>query len=268
MAQASNNFVINISTPADCTTTGGTDVINANITQTGSSSNNCSNSSSYEAMLRLVLTNSLKAVEALQNPQLSAAGAEGGDGLLGGAAAGTMGDIFTTMFQHNHESTNATNKVIETTDYSSLQECRSHAQNMIQININDCQENRVINTKVQQSATAMLNCVNNSNANVTMATSIANTLTSSQSQTGLWENLVSTIGNVIMLIALIGAVASVLLAFAAALTTKFTTKGVVAADETRAAIAQSQADAAAHGASVDVVRAIGAPSKPKSSSWF
>lgn len=257
MAQASNNLIINIDSPDNCDNQAGDDVINANVVQTGTAADNCSNSSSYEAMLRMVLTNSLKAVDALQNPQLSAAGAEGGDGVLGALGGLTMGSPLSGLMQHNSQSTSATNRVIETTNYSSLQQCRSHAQNLSQIGINDCKTNRILNLNVQQTASAMVSCVNNSNANITMATNIANTLTSSQTQTGMWETMTATIGNIIMLIALIGAIASVLMAFAAALVTKFTVKSQQAYFKTQAEIAQAQAQAAEAGASLDVVRAIG-----------
>lgn len=211
-ASASNSINISITAPPGCPG-GGVDIINPTISQNSDSNiQSCSNTSYYEALLRLAITNDLSASKSDQLTSESLASLN-----LPSAGIGF----------NNTVATNAYNKTVENTNYSSLQQCRGHAQNIIRINITDCAATRDIGgTMAQTSSTELNSCVNNSSAVTNFALSYVNDLKASSAVTNAnpINALLKSIGNIIMVVAIALAAVGVILSISSAVKTVITTK--------------------------------------------
>lgn len=210
-ATASNTVDIVIKTPPDCQgpNDAGTDMISVDITQDATATQTCSNQSTFSALMNATIKNDLSAAMAQSMAGVTWLGAS----------------LPSSIYETSNVTTNALNTVIQTTDYSDLQQCRSKASNIISVYINDCKLNRDIGdgkTSYIQKATADLTaCVQNSNAMSSLAANIQNTETSSDTTTDPWVQMVATLGNVIMTAAIATALTAILIALISAFVAMF-----------------------------------------------
>jgi hypothetical protein len=216
---ASNNMQIEITAPPDCdgkSGQGGWDIIDPNIVQNAEGDALCSNQSSFSALLSATISNNLTASQMNEMAGVTWLGAT----------------LPSSIYQSDDNTTNARNTVIETTDYTSLQQCRVHAQNKLSIEIHDCNTNRVIGngkTFEQDAVAKLTNCVNNSNAMTNLQANVQNTLTSKDSTTDPFTQMIATIGNIIMTCAIAAVIGGVLVAM-------ISTVGLIAVAKSRAKI--------------------------------
>jgi hypothetical protein len=234
-ATASNTVHITLKTPKECQGPNetGTDIIAVDITQEAAAAQTCSNQSSFSALLNATIKNNLTASMAQSMAGVSLVGAS----------------LPSAVWEQDNVSTKAINSIIQTTDYSDLQRCRSTATNLISVYINDCKLNRDIgvpgqHTTYLQKATADLtNCVQNSNAMSSLVANVSNKETSSDKVTDPWAQMVATLGNVIMTCAVAAALAGVLIALIAAFAAvfKYHSQNIKAGEATKQAIAAGNA---------------------------
>lgn len=218
-AAATNEINITITQPEGCggSANSGTDIIDPTINQNADATIlKCDNESSVQALMNYAIKSNLQAKSVSQLPMESLAGIQ----------------LPTNLFQHNATTTNIINTTIETTDYSSLQACRAHAQNIVRIAVNDCEANRIVGSNkngqsvnfAQNAVSQLNNCINNSTAMANMIGNIDNQGTSSSVTVSLWGQLVSTIGNIIMTCAIAAAICTAVVAIAGAITAAATAK--------------------------------------------
>lgn len=201
-AVANNNMTITITAPPGCDgsrSQGGWDIVDPNIVQNAQGQAVCNNQSYFSALLSATISNNLTASLAREMAGVTWLGAS----------------LPSSLYQDPDVVTNARNTVIETTDYKSLQQCRVHAQNILSIEINDCNTNKIVGNgqTFEQNATSVLtSCVNNSNAMTNLQANIQNTLSSKDTTTDPLTQLIATVGNIIMTCAIAALIGSVLIA--------------------------------------------------------
>jgi hypothetical protein len=212
-AVASNTVTITLKTPKDCQgpNDAGTDIVAPDITQYASANQTCNNQSTLAALLNATIKNELTASMASEMAGIT-----------------WLGASLPPIWEKDNVSTNAVNTIIQTTDYSALQQCRSKASNMISVYINDCKLNRDVGevdgkvSTFSQVATADLtSCVQNSNVMANLTAHISNIEAASDTKSDPWVQMVATLGNVIMTCAVAAAVGGVLFALISGLVAVF-----------------------------------------------
>lgn len=232
-AVASNIMTITITQPPNCNgRDGGWDIVDPNINQDAQGMVTCDNTSYFSALLAATIANNLSASVATEMAGVTWLGAT----------------LPSELWQNDSVTTNAVNSVVQTTDYSSLQTCRTQARNVLSITINDCNENREVgggSTFSQKAVADMSHCVNSSTALANLQANIQNTLSSTDSVTDPFTLMIATIGNIIMTCAVIAGVGGIVVAILSTIAVIAIAKSKVKSDQEKTkqmSILESQQD--------------------------